>query len=1237
MLNWYFLWVAFLFLTFHCGLNAKEGYREFKFSITHKIISVRAVSDKSVFIFTNFSIVHFNGVRWRVLKSGIGEIKNADTDGEYIIVDVKRLDKDFVKPNFILMRFNGEVIIDEVKLEIPMTHSSNSIKFVSRGRCIIGGLFEYCFISLGDSIRYKIFPFSERVFILSHYTTNYPYPALVFNGLYSIYSLKLPHFSDLNRRDSYFVKFFDDVISGAVKPEISKLLDLDSIVSKFGNFKTVIPYSRGYILNFERGGLGFVRENQPFVFEFIRAVSGISFVDVKNEYITEVVSAGGDVFYAVLKTGEILKIEISGGDIVAKILNLNVKAFHILCSDKNLFVIGVNEILSVPLSEIDKFSISSENKFGGNFIFNINHLHFGSSYGIGASDVNGDGVEDIFIVDLDAPDYLYDGRYIKSPERKNISIESGISGRSWEKNKIGINVSVCTGDINNDGYEDFVVSYIQGSNCVYFNRRGYFRDVTKELGLDVDMRRSEHVSISDVNCDGWVDIFMTSFEGSNRLFISDAGNMFYDRTLESALLSDGRTVCAVFGDINGDGYPDLYIGNWTGGNKMYLNRGDGTFVDFTLESGTGGDLLMKTNSAIFTDFDNDGDLDLFLGNRGKGNKLFLNDGSGRFKDITVESGLFEPQIFTYGCTAGDFDNDGWIDIFIVYLGGIKLYRNIGLRNGIPIFEDVTEDYIRILERGMIDGYNTCCVSSDFDGDGDLDIFVSQNNGTSFYLENLTCDVSKIKNFIKVGVKGVRSNSDGIDSKISLFRNGELIGTRYVVSGSGYASSESKVIHFGLGDVLGGDEFEIEVEFPLVDGERVIKRVKVKPGQFVQVYEFDGLKAIAFDIVKFFKREINGFEFKIEIFKIAFLIILVLLYFYLYLNRAFESVMKITNRGRILRLIFLPVYSYVILRILISISFEISFQPYYWISGERIYLFNDVIPFAFSVLVLFILHFNFKRRLKIASLRGGLYSELIARIEEFGHSAQKSSILTRISLLIKNFDSADLEFERRLIELLNEYKEIVQPELESISDISEILSLDFDRGVVEKLNSEISNLLKKGLGNNLSREKILIPSLILRLYEQINKLREIVFSNFITQVESSISDVLKVLKCDFIKFKSNGENAVIFGRDDFTEVISIILKNSIDSVSGVESPEIKVEVLNFDGYVEIHIVDNGLGVNSGSIDRIISGGFSTKPYGHGFGLSYVKMCVRKYGGEMKILPVERGFYIVLKLRKAVVKN
>ncbi len=1087
MLNWYFLWIAFLFLTFHCGLSAKEGYREFKFSITHKIVASRVISDKSVFIFTNFSIIHFNGVRWKVLKSGIGEITNADTDGEYIIVDV-RGDKDFIKPNFILMKFNGESITEERRLKIPMTHSSNSIKFVSQGKCLISGLFEYCFVLVGDSVRYKIFQFPERRLVFSHYLTNSPNPALIFNSTTSIYTFRLPYFSDTVSKHLFFAKFFDDIISGRAEPEISKLFSLDSVVLKFSVIEKVIPYGSGYISLFELGGLCYIQNGNLIVPEFIRAVAGFSFVDVKNEYIMDIDYAGDGLFYGVLKTGEVLMMKLSDEGISAKIFNLNLKALQALCSERNLFVIARDKILSLPIDKIDTFLISGGNKLTGNFIFNVNSLYFGSAYGIGISDVNVDGIEDVFIVDVNSLDYLYDGRYLKSPMRKNISAEVGLSGMNRMED-----VGVCIGDINNDGYEDFVISYIWGSNRVYFNRRGYFRDVTQEVGLDFDMKRSEHVSISDINCDGWVDIFMTSFEASNRIFINDRGNKFYDRTSEFGLLSDGRTSCSVFGDINGDGYPDLYIGRWTGGNKMYLNIGGRKFVDFTIESGTGGEHLMKTNSAIFVDFDNDGDLDLFVGNRGNGNKLFLNDGSGRFKDVTVKSGLFDPEIFTYGCTAGDFDNDGLVDIFIVYLGGIKLYRNTGLRDGIPIFEDVTEDHIRILERAMVEGYNTCCVSSDFDGDGDLDIFVSQYNGHSFYLENLKCDISKAKNFIEVKVTGSRSNASGIDSKVRLFKNGRLIGTRYVVSGSGYASSESKILHFGLGDVSDGDEFEIEVEFTPVNGEKYIKRIKVKPGQFVQVNEFDGFKAFVFSFVKFLNRDLSGFEFKFELFKVAFLIALILIYLHFYLRSVGDSGFKISAMQRALLLI--PAFSYIISRILIFISFEMSFQPYFWISGKRSYLFNDIIPFSVSIIAFVILHFSLRRRIKIASVRGGLYSELITKIEEFGHSAQKSSILTRISLLVRNFDPGDLGLKRRLIELLNEYKQIVQPELESIADISEILSLEFDRRIVEKLNSKISKLLHSELGKDLSEEKILIPSLISKLYFEINKLQRDCFLKF----------------------------------------------------------------------------------------------------------------------------------------------
>ncbi len=1246
MANWRFVLTAFLFLIFSSGLNAESGYQEFNYIITHTIISSKVISDKSVFVFTNFSIIHFNGTKWRVIKSDLSEIVNADTDGEYIIADIRETGRDYVKPCFILMKFNGDVITEVRKLKIPMTHASTSIKFISQGKALIGGLFEYCFISIDDdSVRYKIFNLPERFIGFSHYVVNFPAPMLIFNSVSSIYGLFLSDFSQSIPKSSYFDKFFADVISGRVKPEILTLFKLDSITSsKFLAIRKVIPFDSGYVFTFESGGFGFIKDNLLYVPEFIRVRYGseFSFVDVKNEYVSSIDYAGGNVFYAVLKSGEVLKVEISEREVLSEILNLNIRAVFVLCSDKKLFVIGRDKILSIPFKVLNTFTSSSSSTSisKGNFIFNINRLHIGSSYGIAVSDANKDGFEDVFIVDVDALDYFYDGRYFKGSMRRNVSMEVGLSGRNKMKDGVfDADVGVCAGDINNDGYDDFVVSYISQSNCVYLNKYGYFRDVTQELGLDIDVKRSEHASISDVNCDGWVDVFMTSFYKSNRLFINNSGHKFDDKTSEFGLVSDGRTICSVFGDINNDGYPDLYIGNWTGGNKMYLNKGDGTFIDFTSESGTGGDLLMKTNSAMFADFDNDGDLDLFVGNRGNGNKLFLNDGNGKFRDVTMESGLFDPEIFTYGCTSGDYDNDGLIDIFIVYLGGIKLYKNIGLKNGVPNFVDVTEDYIRISERQIVEGYNTCCVSSDFNGDGDLDIFVSQNNGISFYLENLTRDISKdsFKNFIKVKVIGLKSNASGIDSKVRLFKNGKFFGMRYVVSGSGYASSESKILHFGLGDVSKEDEFEIEVEFPMINGEKTIKRMRVKPGQFVEVYEFDGFKAFVFKLLRFLNRDVNSREFKIEIAKISFLIVLIFIYLSLYLKKVINPEFGTGYRRKIWLWVLIPVLSYIIARIIIWASFELSFQPYYWISGRRSYLFNDIIPVSVYVLVFVLLHLSLKKQEKISSARAGLYSELITKIEEFEHSAQKSSILTRISLLIQNLEAGDNELELRLFELLDEYRDIVQPDLESISNISDILSLKFERSVVEKLNAEISNLLNKKSRRSLDRERSLIPSLISKLRTEINKLREEVFSGFVTNVERAISDVLRVSKCDFIKFKPNSENMIIFNRDDFISVMSIVLQNSIEAVSDVKNPEININVVNFDGYVEVHIVDNGPGVDDNTLERINSGGYSTKPHGHGFGLLYVKRYLRRYGGEMKILGGEKGFHIVLKFREAIVKS
>ncbi len=177
---------------------------------------------------------------------------------------------------------------------------------------------------------------------------------------------------------------------------------------------------------------------------------------------------------------------------------------------------------------------------------------------------------------------LYRGRDVfKGSDLEGVieARKAGLSGRalsySGDKN---FDVGVVSLDFNNDGYEDIVLSYLDSSNAVYVNNgTGYFRDATKELGLNLNLNRSEGLCAGDVNLDGFVDLFMGSFRGKNRIFLNRYGIEFIDFTDKSGLSSNGRTICASFGDVNGDGFDDIFIGNWTGGNKLYIGKGGRDF------------------------------------------------------------------------------------------------------------------------------------------------------------------------------------------------------------------------------------------------------------------------------------------------------------------------------------------------------------------------------------------------------------------------------------------------------------------------------------------------------------------------------------------------------------------------------------------------------------------------------------------------------------------------------------
>lgn len=220
---------------------------------------------------------------------------------------------------------------------------------------------------------------------------------------------------------------------------------------------------------------------------------------------------------------------------------------------------------------------------------------------------------------------------------------------------------------------------------------------------------------------------------------------FTDVTEKSGIVAEGYGMGVATGDINNDGWPDLYITNM-GSNQMYLNKGDGTFVDVTRKTGT--DDPRWSTSAAFFDYDRDGWLDLMVVNyadfsvtnsptcyaatsakdyctprvfRAPGNRLFHNNGDGTFTDVTVAAGVDKEFGHGLGVVAADFDDDGWIDIYVANDGDPNqlwinqkdgTFKNEALLAGAALNRDGKA------EAGM--GVD----AGDFDGNGTEDIFVT---------------------------------------------------------------------------------------------------------------------------------------------------------------------------------------------------------------------------------------------------------------------------------------------------------------------------------------------------------------------------------------------------------------------------------------------------------------------------------------------------------------------------------
>lgn len=283
-------------------------------------------------------------------------------------------------------------------------------------------------------------------------------------------------------------------------------------------------------------------------------------------------------------------------------------------------------------------------------------------------------------------------------------------------------------DYDNDGDLDVFVANYSGQQAFLYqnNGNGTFTDVASSAGI-LSGTNGVGVAWGDYDNDGDMDIFVGNYGQAPFLYRNNGNGTFSDVASSAGVGVVANTVGSAFADYDNDGDLDLYVSNSTGVQDfLYRNNGDGTFTD--VAAGAGIVDLIGTNGVAWADYDGDGDMDLFAAHDGP-NSLYRNNGNGTFTDVAGTVGITDPPTSSQGVAWGDYDADGDFDIYVSNTSGTQdyLYRN----NGNGTFTNVATSV------GMTDGSWGLAPSwADYDGDGDLDIYVSnQPNQQDFLYRN----------------------------------------------------------------------------------------------------------------------------------------------------------------------------------------------------------------------------------------------------------------------------------------------------------------------------------------------------------------------------------------------------------------------------------------------------------------------------------------------------------------------
>jgi enediyne biosynthesis protein E4 len=458
------------------------------------------------------------------------------------------------------------------------------------------------------------------------------------------------------------------------------------------------------------------------------------------------------------------------------------------------------------------------------------------SGGVALFDYDNDGRLDIYLVNSLTVELVKSKGKTKSVLYRNNGdgTFSDVTGKAGVGN-VGWGMGVAVADYNNDGFEDLYVTCVGPNRLFKNNGDGTFSDVTDRAGVG-DPRWSAGAAFFDYDADGRLDLFVSNYVAfdfqnlpefgkgklcqykgipvqcgprglpgdGDSLYHNNGDGTFADVTKKAGVADPNGFygLGVIASDFDDDGLIDLFVANDSTPNFHYKNNGDGTFKEVGFTSGTAVNENGSEQGSMGVtvgDYNHDGRLDLFVTNFDDDyNTLYRNDGRGSFTDVSHAARVAAVSLpfVGWGTKFFDYDNDGWVDLFVanghVY-PQIPSYRQrnfVHRNNRDGTFSDAPAPLGALAPEKRV---GRGAAFGDLDNDGDVDIVLNNLDGAAQVLRN---EGGSANNSVLVKLVGTKSNRGAVGARVKVVA-GDLVQADEVRSGDSYLSQSDTRLHFGL--------------------------------------------------------------------------------------------------------------------------------------------------------------------------------------------------------------------------------------------------------------------------------------------------------------------------------------------------------------------------------------------------------------------------------------------------------